>query len=58
VLAPALSVKITIPELFEFNRDNDVGENVRLSDEFVIKEGRLNEIVISYPSSSVIGGRV
>ena len=56
--APALSVKVTIPELIKFNRETDLGDIMSLSDEFVTKDGRVNKTVISYPSLSTIWGRV
>jgi len=52
--APALSVKVTIPELIKFNRETDLGDIMSLSDEFVTKDGRVNKTVISYPSLSTI----
>jgi hypothetical protein len=58
LLAPALSVKVRVKSINKFNRDYDVGENVRTFDEYVTKERRVHEIAILYPSSSTITGRV
>jgi hypothetical protein len=57
VLAPILSVRVTVNVDTVVRRDMAVGEKVRVLAEYVTKEGRLEDREIAYPSSSVFRGR-